>query len=132
MKSHFGISHFSFNFTLWRKGSYRVNNYNVNSTRAYKIICDLKRLFSIVRLGDDKVFKIYSKVFSIKPVKSMFSIYKSRNSSCLLSLGNCMKGKSSFTRRLGTIYFYYSPSWITSCSQCYIKTQRTRRDGFNV
>lgn len=55
-----------------------------------------KSLFSVIRLRNEEVFNIYSKLLGIEPVECVFGINDSCNSATFLSFGNCMYGECGF------------------------------------
>ena len=54
-------------------------------------------------------------------VKSVFGIDKCCNSAFLLTFCNNVLCKSSFTTGFRSVYFYYSSSWNSANTKCYIK-----------
>ena len=85
-----GVSHIAVNFSLGHKGRYGVNHYDINRAGTNHRFRNLKRLLSVVRLGNIKVIHVHANIPGVNRVKRVFRVNEACNSSSFLNLGNHM------------------------------------------
>src|SRR5215217_7621053 len=111
MKAHFRITHFTFNLSFRYQSRYRVNYNYINRARSDQVVCDFKRLLTVIWLRDQEIVYIYTQFFCITFIKSMLRVNYGGNSTFFLSLGNDMCSQSSLTGRFRAIDFDDSSFW---------------------
>ena len=123
-----GIPHLAFDFSLRSKCGNRVYNDDVNSSRSYKVLCNVQSLFTCVRLRNPKIVYINTEIFCINRVKCVFRVNKSRDAAVLLRLCNCVQSQCSLTRRFRTINFDNTSARITADTKSLVKQNRAWRN----
>ncbi|MNE28238.1 hypothetical protein D3C80_1216740 [compost metagenome] len=118
-----GIPHIAFNLRLRHQCRHGVNDNNVYCTAAHKCFSDLQRLFSCIRLGQQKFINVDAKRVGIFRVERMFRIDEGSLSANLLYFSDSMQGNRCFTGRFRSIYFYNTSFWKSANTQGNIKCQ---------
>ena len=85
------------------------------------MIGNFQGLFPVIRLGNIEVLNIYSKIFCVEAVESMFSIYECCNASGFLGFCNGMDSQCRFSRRFRAVDLNYPSPGISPDSEGNIK-----------
>ena len=103
LQTNVGITHLAFNFCTRNQSSNRVNNDNINSAAAYQCVSNFQCLLTIIRLRNQQIINIYTKMTGIFRIKRMLRINKSCIAAHFLSFSNHMQCNGSFTGRFRTV-----------------------------
>ena len=125
------IAHLTFNFRLRGKGSYGVNDDDVNCAGAHQHIGNLQGLLTGIWLGNQEVIGIHAKQACILWVERVLGVNKRGNAAVLLCRCNGVQRNSGLTRRLRAIDFYDAPARETTNTQSNIDCGITGRNGLN-
>ena len=128
MQTHCRVAHVTLNLLLRCQGSHRVDDDDVDSSRADQLFCNLQCLLTIVWLRDIEVIDIHTQLLCIETVEGMLCIDKGCNTASLLCLGNGVDGQRGLTTRLRTIYLDDTSLGIASHAQCSVQTYRAGGD----
>lgn len=74
-----------------------VDDYDIHSAAPYQGFTDGKGLFAAVRLGNQKVLRIYAQMMSIHGVQGVFRIDEGCHTAQFLGFRNGMKSQGRFT-----------------------------------
>ena len=132
LQAYMRITHIAFDFRLWHKCRYRIDNDNINCTTAHQSLDDIERLLARIRLRNQQVIDIHTKLFRIDRIKRMLSINKSGNTALLLSLCNHMQRDRRLTRGFRSINLNDTPTRNTANAQRCIQRQDSGRDDLDV
>ena len=125
------IAHLTFNFRLRGKGSYGVNDDDVNCAGAHQHIGNLQGLLTGIWLGNQEVIGIHAKQASILRVERVLGVNKRGNAAVLLRGCNSVQRNSGLTRRLRAINLYDAPARETANTKSDIDCGITGRNGLN-
>ena len=122
LKTYMAVTHISINLRLRYKCGNRVNDHNIHSSGTHHRLCDLKCLFSIVRLWYVQVIDIYTDILCIDRIQSMFCINKSGNPASFLHFRNHVKCNGCLTAGFRSVNLDDTSLGNTTYSKCNIKT----------
>lgn len=105
-----GIAHLALNFCARHQCSDRVDDHDVDRSRANQHIHDLERLLPGIWLRNKKRIDVDAKFLCILGIERMFCIDKCCDTSCSLHIGNRMKRDGGLSARLWPVDFYDATS----------------------
>ncbi len=123
-----GVPHVPLKLRLGNQRRHRIDHNQVEAPRSNQGLGDLQGLLSRVRLGNEKVFGLDTKLSGISQIESVLGIDKGRHAVLFMNLGNGVKGQGGLARGLGAIDFDDPSLGIPADSQGNIQGQGARRN----
>ncbi len=110
----------------------RVEDDDVDSTRADKGLRYLESLLAAVGLRHEEVVDIYAESLRVYGVEGVLYVDERRLAACLLSLRDDGQRNGRLTRALGTVYLDDTSARDTADTERHIEHHRARRYSGNV
>ena len=126
------VSHLAFDLGLWHQSRHRIDNDDIKRARTNQHVCNLKSLFAVVRLRNDKRISVHAKFASIGRIERVLGVNVCGHATLLLGIGHHMQGKRGFTGRFGTIDFHDAALRQAANAQRHVERERTGRDYFDI
>ena len=128
LQTHVAVAHIAFDFRLRSQSRDRVDDDDIDRTRADQILCDFKRLFSRIRLRYPKVVDIDAEAFRILRIEGVLRVDKSCDAAELLRFGDRVESERRLSRRLRSVHFDDTPARIASDAERFVEQNRTGRN----
>ncbi len=126
-----GVAHVAFDLRPRCESRDRVNDHNVDGTRANQHVDDLERLLTGVGLANQKVIHIHTNGACIDRVHRVFGVDVGADTAVALGFGHHVHCEGGLTRGLGTVHLNDASPRQTADSEGHVEGQGSRGDGLN-
>src|SRR6516225_7758230 len=126
------VAHLAFEFGARHQGGDRIDDQDIDRSRADKRVCYFQRLLSSIGLGNQQIIDINTELAGIGRVERMLGVDKSTGPATSLRLGNDMKCQGRLTRALRSIDLYDPATRQAADAERYVEAQGPRRDHLGI
>ncbi|MNT18947.1 hypothetical protein D3C72_1541780 [compost metagenome] len=126
------IAHFAFDFSLGHQRRHRVDDDQVNRTRAHQRVGDFQRLFARVRLRDQQIGQVHAQLVGVLHVQRMFRVDERAGAADFLHFGDDLQRQRGLARRFRAVDFNHAATRQAADAQRDVQTQRSRGNHLDV
>lgn len=123
-----GITHLALDLSLRGQSGHRVNNDELQGTRADEGVSNLESLLTIVRLAHQQGICIDPEFACVFRVESVLGVNKGTDAAFSLGISDCVQSHRRLAGGFGTIDLHDPATWEASDTQRDVEGHRARGD----
>ncbi|MCY1541391.1 hypothetical protein D9M68_770800 [compost metagenome] len=126
------IAHLAFDFGLGHQGGHRVDDDEVNGTRAHQRVGDFQRLLARIRLRDQQIGEVDPQLGGVLHIQGVFGVDERAGAADFLHFGDDLQRERGLARGFRTIDLDHAAAGQAADAQRDVQPERPRGNHLDV